>query len=119
MNALGKFLRKFRVDQDDISLREMATKLGISSSLLSAYETGRREIPDVDSFVQRILESFPMSDGKQTKLRKSIDKTLESYRVDLSSISPDIRDRYVEFARKIDTFTIEDFEKLGLGDEEE
>ena len=119
MNALGKFLRKFRIDQDNISLRDMAKTLGMSSSLLSAYETGRRDIPDADSFFHRILESFPMNDSNAKKLRKSIDKTLESYRIDLSKVDPNVRDRYVEFARKLDTFSIEDFEKLGVLDEEE
>ena len=119
MNELGKYLRKFRIDENKLSIRDMAAKLGISTSLLSAYETGRRDIPDVDSFHANIVASFSMTEKNSRKLRKALDKTLDSYRIDLSQVNPDVRDRYVEFARKLDTFTLEDFEKLGLGDEEE
>ena len=119
MNPLGKFLRKYRIDENEMSLRDMASALGISSSLLSAYETGRRDIPDADAFYSSIIESFPMNGKNARKLRQAIDKSLESYRVDLSDVDPVVRDRYVEFARKIKTISIEDFEKLGLGDGEE
>lgn len=119
MNELGKFLRKFRIDQNKLSLRDMAEKLDISTSLLSAYETGRRDIPDADVFYERIIKSFPMSEIKAEKLRKAMDKTLDSYRVDLRNVDPKVRDHYVEFARKLDTFSLEDFQKLGILDEEE
>ena len=43
VTAFGKFLRKLRVDRE-LTLRDMATSLGISSAYLSAMELGKRTI---------------------------------------------------------------------------
>ena len=43
LTAVGKALRKFRIDRD-LTLREMAEKIGVTSSLLSSVETGRKKM---------------------------------------------------------------------------
>jgi len=45
ITQLGKELKKLRIDLG-ITLADMATQLGKSSSFLSAVETGRKRIPD-------------------------------------------------------------------------
>ncbi|QGX87831.1 helix-turn-helix domain-containing protein [Escherichia coli] len=43
VTALGRFLRKIRIDKDQI-LKDMAEKLGVSVAQLSAIELGKRSI---------------------------------------------------------------------------
>lgn len=45
LTEVGKFLRKVRIDHDEI-LKDMATKLGVSVSFLSVVENERKNIPD-------------------------------------------------------------------------
>ena len=41
ITSLGRFLRKLRIDQGEI-LKDMADKLGVSVSFLSAVENGKK-----------------------------------------------------------------------------
>ena len=119
MNELGKFLRKFRIDRDNISLRDMASELGISASLLSSYETGRRPIPDDDSLYLKLKKKYRLNDLEDKTLRQAIDRSLKSYKVDLEDVDPEVRDQYVAFARKLPGFSPSDFEALLKGFEDE
>jgi transcriptional regulator with XRE-family HTH domain len=44
LTQLGIFLRKLRLDRGEI-LKDMAIKLNVSSSFLSAVENGKKRIP--------------------------------------------------------------------------
>lgn len=44
LTNLGKQTRKLRIDNEEL-LMDMANKLGISASYLSAIETGKRKAP--------------------------------------------------------------------------
>ena len=45
VNEFGKLLRKIRIDNGEI-LKDMADKLEMTSSYLSAIECGKRNIPN-------------------------------------------------------------------------
>ena len=44
LTSIGKFLRKLRVDHDEI-LKDMAEKLEVTVSFLSAVENGKKHMP--------------------------------------------------------------------------
>jgi transcriptional regulator with XRE-family HTH domain len=44
LTEFGQYLRKIRIDCGDL-LKDMADKLGVTSSYLSAVETGKRNVP--------------------------------------------------------------------------
>lgn len=44
LTEFGKFTRKLRIDNGEL-LKNMADKLGVSSSYLSSVETGKRKVP--------------------------------------------------------------------------
>lgn len=50
---LGKYLKKLRIDNDE-NMSDIATKLDVSSSFLSAVETGKKKIPS--SMVTKICK---------------------------------------------------------------
>jgi transcriptional regulator with XRE-family HTH domain len=59
LNDLGKFLKKLRVDEGEV-LADMAGRLGVSPSYLSAIENGKRALPD--DLVKRLCEEYELSD---------------------------------------------------------
>ena len=44
LTALGRFLRKIRIDRNEL-LKDMADKLEVSASFLSAVENGKKSMP--------------------------------------------------------------------------
>lgn len=58
LTPFGKALRKLRLDLA-ISLKDMAAKLNVSSSFLSAVETGKKKIPQ--NFLEKIITSYKLS----------------------------------------------------------
>jgi len=57
LTPFGKALRKLRLDLD-ISLKDMAEKLNVSSSFLSAVETGKKKIPQ--NFLEKIITNYKL-----------------------------------------------------------
>lgn len=57
LTPFGKALRKLRLDLN-ISLKDMAEKLNVSSSFLSAVETGKKKIPQ--NFLKKIITSYKL-----------------------------------------------------------
>lgn len=113
MNEFGKFMRDYRYMNGQISLRDLAEKIEISASLLSSYETGRRPIKDSKDLLHRISKALKMNDIDQHKMRVSVDKSLDSFKVELGHVDPKVRDQYVAFARRLPGFTAEEIAKLG------
>ena len=66
---LGKKLRKIRIDNDEIS-SDMARKLEISVSYLSAIENGKRNIPK--NFAEKLFKIYQLSDNDKEKILQAI-----------------------------------------------
>ena len=81
---LGEMLRLIRIKTGD-SMRQMAEKLGLSSSYLSAIENGKRNVPkDFDSVVEAHYE---LTSQQVKDLKEAIALTSESVKVDLTDLS--------------------------------
>lgn len=52
---LGTFLKNLRLDSGEL-LKEMAEKLNVSSSFLSAVENGKRDIPE--SWYKKMVDLY-------------------------------------------------------------
>ena len=77
--GFGKFLRKLRIDSDETQ-GDMAKKLDVAQSFLSAVENGKKDIPK--SLCRKILDLYPLSMEQKYQLTmffvesvKSIDNT--------------------------------------------
>ena len=81
MTALGKALRKMRVDRDE-TLRSMADKLNITASYLSAIEHGKRKIPE--DFVSKIIEAYNLDKDMQNELETAYQESVSSIRIDIT-----------------------------------
>ncbi len=58
----GKTIRKWR-EEFDLSQQQLADKMGISNSVISDYESGRRKSPGV-AVIKKMVESFIALDAK-------------------------------------------------------
>ena len=112
LTSIGKFLRKVRIDNNEILLN-MANKLGVSSSFLSAVENGKKKIPA--DWNIRICELYGLDEIQCENLDQAIAETEQSYEIDLSGVSQSNREVAVSFARKfasMDESQIEQIKKI-------
>lgn len=70
MTELGKFLRKLRIDRGE-TMRDMAKKIGVSTSFLSVVETGKKPIPE--NFICRIQSAYTFTSSQIAELKQSIE----------------------------------------------
>lgn len=99
LTEFGKVLRKMRIDRSEI-LKDMADKLGMTSSYLSAIECGKRNIPS--DFVSRLAIIYSLSGEEVECLHKAEDCSIDSIKINLSGNTSQKRDLALQFARKFD-----------------
>ena len=107
LTALGKFLRKLRIDNGEI-LKDMADKLGVTASFLSAVENGKKHMPS--AWNQTICSMYQLNDSQIKEFTAAIAETEDRIEMDLSK---------VPFARKFTDFDerqIQSFIELLKGD---
>ncbi|WP_421416487.1 helix-turn-helix domain-containing protein [Serratia plymuthica] len=110
LTPFGKKVRKLRIDVG-VTLKSMADSMGVTSSYLSAIETGKRAVtkPILDSIV-----SFFAKEGVQVKeeLIKAARDSQQSVEINLSGRDTQAREVALAFARNFDGLSSNDFVKL-------
>lgn len=97
VTSLGKFLRKLRLDNDEL-LINMAEKIGMPTSTLSAIETGRRRPPR--GLAGRIKDAYDLDKGQVQLLHTCISEANHwNIDIDASSFSAQDQKTVVAFAR--------------------
>lgn len=108
-NALGKFLRKIRIDREEV-LADMARNLGVSSAFLSQIENGGKKPPK--DWENEFLSKYNLSEEQEKEFRECVFDAVNSKSIDLSSYPQNDRDMMLSFARKLSTIDAEQREKL-------
>ena len=84
LTEVGKLLRIIRINSGDTS-RDMAKKLGLSASYLSAIEGGKRNIPtDMEKMLSK---SYPLSKIDIEKLRSAMLSSSDSVKINLTDFA--------------------------------
>ena len=99
LTPFGVFIRKLRIDSGML-LKNMAEQLGVTSSYLSAVETGKRNIPT--EWPSRIALIFNLSSDSKAELNKAIQESQTEIQINLNNLSRQQRDLALVFARKLD-----------------
>ena len=99
LTEFGQHLRKLRIDCNEF-LKDMADKLGVTSSYLSAIETGNRNIPD--GWVVKISQLYGLDGIQQDQLQDAAFNSARSITMDLSNTQPKQRETALLFARQFD-----------------
>lgn len=99
VTELGKALRKLRIDRSE-TLGDMAERLSITSSYLSAIEKGKRPAPE--GLTDTISDLYGLGPGIRAELASAADKTLQVVRLSLDGSSDPKREAALCFARSFD-----------------
>ena len=99
VTELGKALRKLRIDRSE-TLGDMAEKLSITSSYLSAIEKGKRPAPD--GLTDKISDLYELGSEIRSELASAADKTLQAVKLSLDGSSDSKREAALCFARSFD-----------------
>ncbi|RNB90145.1 XRE family transcriptional regulator [Brevibacillus nitrificans] len=109
LTSFGKFCRKLRIDNEEL-LKDMASKLGVTSSYLSAVENGKRNVPQ--EWLQVISEIYDLSEQQFSELQKGIEESQTVIKFDLKDFSNEKKDILVAFAREHKRLESNDLEKI-------
>lgn len=105
--ALGKFLRKIRIDRDE-RLYDMAKHLGVSSAFLSGVENGHKKAST--TLINNIIDIYNLDKGQQERLKDAL--SFSENKIDISQFSPQKQEATLMFARKFDELTDEQIDQI-------
>ena len=117
LTDFGRALRKIRIDHREI-IRDMAEKLHVTASYLSAVETGKRKIPD--HWVKTISNDYHLDEMATKELEAAAIRSAKSLKLDIEDVQDCRREAAILFAREfknIDDDTIEQIRNLLTKDE--
>ena len=84
MTEFGRILRIIRINTGDTA-KQMASKLYISPSYLSAIENGKRSIPS--NLITNIVNIYNLSEKDKMRLRNAVLNSYKPFRIDLTDFS--------------------------------
>ncbi|MEH7223840.1 helix-turn-helix domain-containing protein [Bacillus sp. JJ1566] len=97
LNLFGKFCRKLRIDNGEL-LKDMATKLGVTSSYLSAVENGKRNVPH--EWIEKISVLYSLSAVESNELRQAVRDSQKVIKVDFEGFNSEDKDTFMALARE-------------------
>jgi transcriptional regulator with XRE-family HTH domain len=100
LTELGRFLRKLRIDRGEL-IKDMAGKLGVTASYLSAIEVGKRKMPP--PWTARLAELYGLDDAAETALRDAAARSAKVIPLDMTGADGDKKDVAILFAREFET----------------
>ena len=109
LTRLGRFLRKLRIDRGEL-LKDMAEKLDVSVSFLSAVENGKKRMPS--EWNARVCMLYALNDTQREEFTDAIADTERTLDLSLQGISEESRRLAVSFARELPFFTLEQIEAM-------
>ncbi|MEK3735728.1 helix-turn-helix transcriptional regulator [Paenibacillus sp. FSL H7-0941] len=109
LTLFGKICRKLRIDNGEL-LKDMADKLEVSSSYLSAVENGKRNVPH--DWFNRILELYSLSSTEAKELKEAIAESQLTMKLELDSFNNEEKSLMMAFARDIKRLDESDKSKI-------
>lgn len=109
LSEFGKFCRKLRIERGEL-LKDMAQKLRVTSSYLSAVETGKRAVPE--TWIKRISEEYNLNQKELEELNRAKDISAQVIKVDFNNKSDSDKETLLKLARSFDSFSAETKAKL-------
>lgn len=102
VTEFGKYLRKLRVDRNEV-LKDMALKLKVSPSFLSAVEIGKKKIPA--GFIERIATLYNLPEEERGALEDIEKDSVPSVKINLLGSGSTQRKVALTFARCFGTLS--------------
>lgn len=109
VTSFGKFLRNLRMDAGELLLN-MAEKLDVSPAFLSGVENGKRKIPG--AWLSKISALYKLSDEQFAKMKECFYDSNNEIEIGLDGLQDSRRNLAIAFARKLDSISQSDLEKI-------
>ena len=106
---LSILLKSIRVNNNEM-LMEMAKKLDVSSTFLSAIENGKKKVPD--DFKDKLCANYSLSDGEIKELNEGIVINNDRVDLNLSELSGPKKELAISLGRSFDTLSDEAVDEL-------
>lgn len=109
LTSFGKFCRKLRIDNGEL-LKDMADKLGVTSSYLSAIENGKRNVPQ--QWIKKITELYDLNDAEAHELKVSARESQKTIKIDFEGFSKQDKNDFMALARQFTGLNEDDKAKI-------
>ncbi|MGG1598880.1 helix-turn-helix domain-containing protein [Paenibacillus naphthalenovorans] len=109
LTQFGKFCRKLRIDNGEL-LKEMADKLGVTSSYLSAVENGKRNVPH--DWLETITDLYSLSQIQKKELNEAIEESQLTIKMELKDYNNSEKNLIMSFAREFKDLDEENRDKI-------
>lgn len=109
LTNFGIYVRKLRVDHSEY-LKDMALKLGVTPTYLSAVERGKRNAPY--RWVDVIVESYNLTSDESDVLTKAISESRYYDRLDISHLTFEDKQLMGKLARGLPEFNLKSKNQL-------
>lgn len=109
LTLFGKICRKLRIDNGEL-LKEMADKLGVSSSYLSAVENGKRSVPH--QWLETIAEIYSLSKSQKKELKEAYEESQLTMKMELTGYDNKEKNLIMAFAREFKDLDEENRDKI-------
>lgn len=106
---IGKFLRKIRIDRGEI-LSDMAKKLGVTASFLSAVENGKKRMPAL--WNNHICELYNLDKSQIEEFTQAIAESEARIELNLDNATTSQKKLAISFARKFSDFDDRDIQRF-------
>ena len=107
LSPIGKALRHLRLERDE-RLMDMADKLGVTSSFLSAVEMGRK-VPPRD-LAEKVIRSYGLVGGQANEIRSASSASQNTFRIEAKTALA--RDTAGLLEQKFATLSDTDMDKI-------
>jgi HTH-type transcriptional regulator, competence development regulator len=97
LTLFGKFCRKLRIDNGDL-LKDMAGKLEVTSSYLSAVENGKRNVPH--NWIDKISDLYSLSSEDYNELKQAVEASKKVVKLDFTDFSSEDKNTILALARE-------------------
>lgn len=109
ITEFGKELRKIRIDHDEL-LKDMAARLGVKASFLSAVEIGKKNVPE--NWFNTLVEQYALSLDEEAVLRKKAQNSVNAVKINLYGSGPKQRNMALVLARSFEEMSDETASKI-------
>ncbi len=106
---LGKFLRKLRIDKEEVLL-DMANKLGVAPSFLSSVENGKKRMPS--AWNKKICDLYELTDLQRELFDQAVASTESQIVLSFDDSCDSKRELAVAFAREYQSLTREQIDEI-------
>ena len=99
LTEFGKFSRKLRIDNGEL-LKDMAIKLNVTVSYLSAVEIGKRNIPE--KWEEEIVRAYHLKIQEREELKEASIYSKKVFKINVENFEKEEKDLILMLARKVD-----------------